>query len=193
MKCPKCGFNSFEYYDTCKKCSSDLIAYKQTYSIASLVLPFEAIEKLSADFRSADTSSGQEEDVSEVHDDIFSFDLPEDSSQVAAEAADDPFSFTETSSDTEQSGSTNFAEDVFANLLESSPQVEDSPFTAPKEMPVANPGVLPTTDSAPGTGEFDLESFSWDDTPAVSAGSKSDEAVDDFDSLFGDTADNNTK
>ena len=39
MKCPKCGYNSFEYLDACKKCNSDLAAYKQTHGIQPIVLP----------------------------------------------------------------------------------------------------------------------------------------------------------
>lgn len=30
MKCPKCGYNSFEFLDTCKKCNADLSTIRQT-------------------------------------------------------------------------------------------------------------------------------------------------------------------
>lgn len=33
MKCPKCGYNSFEFLDTCKKCKHDLSAFKQSLGI----------------------------------------------------------------------------------------------------------------------------------------------------------------
>jgi len=39
MKCPKCGFNSFEFHDTCKKCGKDLIAFKASHNIRPLVHP----------------------------------------------------------------------------------------------------------------------------------------------------------
>ncbi|ABB33600.1 hypothetical protein GeomeDRAFT_1234 [Geobacter metallireducens RCH3] len=35
MKCPKCGYNSFEFLDTCKKCKTDLSGFKQTHGIHS--------------------------------------------------------------------------------------------------------------------------------------------------------------
>lgn len=42
MKCPKCGFNSFEFLDNCKKCSSDLTGFKQSHGIRAIVIPFPA-------------------------------------------------------------------------------------------------------------------------------------------------------
>jgi uncharacterized RDD family membrane protein YckC len=36
MKCPKCGYNSFEYLDRCKKCGSDLAEFKAKYNLRSL-------------------------------------------------------------------------------------------------------------------------------------------------------------
>lgn len=43
MKCPKCGYNSFEFLDICKKCNSDLTAFKQTHGIRAIVIPPAAI------------------------------------------------------------------------------------------------------------------------------------------------------
>lgn len=39
MKCPKCGYNSFEYLDTCKKCSADLTSFKASNKIIPLIIP----------------------------------------------------------------------------------------------------------------------------------------------------------
>ncbi|MFO7577221.1 MAG: RDD family protein [Pelovirga sp.] len=39
MKCPKCGYNSFDYLDSCKKCGKDLLEFKQRYGIRSVLLP----------------------------------------------------------------------------------------------------------------------------------------------------------
>lgn len=39
MKCPKCGFNSFEFLDSCKKCGSALTPFKQDLGIRAVVLP----------------------------------------------------------------------------------------------------------------------------------------------------------
>ncbi len=193
MKCPKCGFNSFEYYDNCKKCSSDLIGFKQTYSVASMVLPFEAKDKLSAAFRSSESSSDQINDMAESHDDIFSFNLPDDLSATQAQSNDDPFNFNEPSDDMNQANISNSNVDAFADLLESSPQAEASPFAEAQTLTSPAPAATIETSSSSGPGEFDLESFSWDDTPAETSASETAETTDDFDSLFGDTKDNNLK
>jgi predicted nucleic acid-binding Zn-ribbon protein len=192
MKCPKCGFNSFEYYDSCKKCSSDLIAFKQIHSITSLVLPLEAKEKLAADFRSAENTSDQISDTAESHDDIFSFDLPDEASSSHSIINDDPFNFDEPAADITQSGGSKSDDDVFADLLESTSQTEESPFAAPQMTAPTAPAAKPADLSAT-PGEFDLESFSWDDTPAGPAATDSTEDADDFDSLFGDTKESSSK
>jgi len=188
MKCPKCGFNSFEYYDSCKKCSSDLIGYKQTYSITSMVLPLEAKEKLAAEFWSAESATDQISDTTETHDDLFSFDLPDDSPSTPARHNDDPFNFDEPSPDVTQTSRSKSEDDVFTDLLESTSQAEESPFAAAQTAAAAK-----AADVSSGLGEFDLESFSWDDTPDAAAAPDSTEGADDFDSLFGGTKEKTSK
>lgn len=39
MKCPKCGYNSFDYLDSCKKCGKDLVEFKQRFGIRSVLFP----------------------------------------------------------------------------------------------------------------------------------------------------------
>lgn len=39
MKCPKCGYNSFDYLDSCKKCGKDLVEFKQQFGIKSVLFP----------------------------------------------------------------------------------------------------------------------------------------------------------
>ncbi len=39
MKCPKCGFNSFDHLDSCKKCGNDLVAFKAKHGLRSLLFP----------------------------------------------------------------------------------------------------------------------------------------------------------
>ncbi|MGQ4810377.1 hypothetical protein NKDENANG_03835 [Candidatus Entotheonellaceae bacterium PAL068K] len=34
MKCPKCGYVSHDYLDACRKCSTDLVTFKQDYRLA---------------------------------------------------------------------------------------------------------------------------------------------------------------
>ncbi|RII28640.1 MAG: hypothetical protein CXR31_01810 [Geobacter sp.] len=38
MKCPKCGYNSFEFHDSCKKCNHDLTSFKETQGIRPVFL-----------------------------------------------------------------------------------------------------------------------------------------------------------
>lgn len=190
MKCPKCGYNSFEYYDRCNKCSEDLTSYKQTYNIASLVLPYDAREKLAAGYCSAESVTEHASDTTEAPDDIFSFYLPDDSPIESEPQKVDPFNFDEPVTGLNQTNSLKNEDDVFADLLESTSQADESPFAA---FHAAAPPVAPkATESLSGPGEFDLDSFSWDDTP--------DEAVADikeddynFNSLFGDTKGNTKK
>lgn len=193
MKCPKCGINSFEYYDICKKCSSDLTGYKQTYSITSMVLPLEAKEKLATEFRSAESERDQISDTTETHDDIFSFDLPAGSLSSPAHHNDDPFNFDEPSPDLNQSSSSKSEDDVFGDLLESTSQAEESPFTTAQTAADDAPATAKVAETSPGTGEFDLESFSWDDTPTAAPALDNIETADDFDSLFGDTKEKTSK
>ena len=79
-------------------------------------------------------------------------------------------------------------EDAFADLLESTSQNDDSISPA-----AGGPAAAKSSDaSSAGPGEFDLESFSWDDTPSASSTTDSKD-IDEFDSLFGDTKDSNQK
>ncbi|PLX98237.1 MAG: hypothetical protein C0623_13010 [Desulfuromonas sp.] len=39
MKCPKCGYTSFDYLDECKKCGKDLMEHKEKHNIRSLMFP----------------------------------------------------------------------------------------------------------------------------------------------------------
>lgn len=194
MKCPKCGFNSFEYYDSCKKCSCDLTGYKQTYSIASVVLPLEAKELLAAECRSAESAADQINESVESHDDIFSFDLPDDAPSASTRSNDDPFNFDEPESPVSQINSSQSDDDAFADLLESTSQIDESPFATASDAPAASPDAAKGKDASSAPGEFDLESFSWDEAPAPAAASDgSTDVEDDFDSLFGDAKENSSK
>lgn len=189
MKCPKCGFNSFEYYDSCKKCSSDLAGYKQTYSITSMVLPLEAKEKLAAEFQAVEGKADQVSDSAEIHDDIFSFDLPNDPHSSSAQRNDDPFNFDEPSLDLKKANSSKSEDNVFADLLESTSQAGESPFAGvqTKVASASASAAAKSADVSSAPGEFDLESFSWDDAPDETDATGGKEAADGFDSLFGDT------
>lgn len=38
MKCPKCGYTSFDHLDSCKKCGKDLVEFKERYGIKGVLL-----------------------------------------------------------------------------------------------------------------------------------------------------------
>lgn len=193
MKCPKCGYNSFEYYDSCKKCSSDLTGFKQTHSIVSLVLPLEAKEQLASSAARIENDNDLTVDNFETHDDIFSFDLPDDAPATAHN--DDPFNFDEPATELNHSTEAKKEEDLFADLLESTSQSDESPFgTSPAAAaPPSSTAASKTPDFSAGPGEFDLENFSWDDTPVATAASGTAGTDDDFDSLFGDAKESGSK
>lgn len=45
MKCPKCGFTSFDFLEDCKKCGSDLQDHKSKFGLRSLIFPgFQSTE-----------------------------------------------------------------------------------------------------------------------------------------------------
>ncbi len=188
MKCPKCGFNSFEYYDSCKKCSADLIGYKQTYSISSLVLPQEAKAALAAKFRADESSADEKHAAPEVHDDIFSFDLPDDSPISAKQPVIDPFDFGEPEPAPQRANKVTTEDPIFGDLLESSPQA-DVPSVTPKVSVVKEPAAS----SLPEKGELDFDSFSWNAAPEAPATSGKDDTTDDFDSFFEPPKGNSSK
>ena len=185
MKCPKCGFNSFEYYDSCKKCSNDLTGYKQTYSINSTVLPLEAKEKMAAAFCSSECEVDQVVGNTEAHGDIFSFDLPEGPSNVSAQQSGDRFNSNGPVLNIERPDGQKPDDDIFADLLETSSQSESS-----------DPAHENDADNSTGAGEFDLEDFSWDNSPAAPTAKAAPDNIgttDDFDSLFGEMKENTSK
>jgi len=158
-----------------------------------MVLPLEAKEKLAAEFRSAESAADIISDTTESHDDIFSFDLPDDSPSAPAHRNADPFNFDEPSTEIKRPSSSKSEDDVFADLLESTSQTEETTYAAANAAAAFAPAAVKTADASSGPGEFDLNSFSWDDTPAVAAAPDSTEAADDFDSLFGGTKEKSSK
>lgn len=48
MKCPKCGYNSFEFLNACKKCGAELGSFKKTHRISTVLRPAAAVPAESA-------------------------------------------------------------------------------------------------------------------------------------------------
>lgn len=170
MRCPKCGYTSFESYDFCRKCSADLTEFKQTHGITAMILPPALREEMAAGLGIETSAQNASPDPST---DMFSFDLPteQQKSPTAPAAAPSPFSFDDTPAPSFDAPAV--AEDPFASLLNSSPQSAAA------------------TQQAPGQG-FEMNSFSWDDTPtpgeagAPASDNAQKSSDDDFNSLFGD-------
>jgi hypothetical protein len=117
MKCPKCGYNSFEFLDACKKCGSELGSFKKTHRINTVLRKTAAVaavvpQQVQAAAPVATQGAVQEENLHESFDlgfpdapleegkdtqfSGFSFDdEPAPQAQAADKALVDDFSFGE--------------------------------------------------------------------------------------------------
>lgn len=84
MKCPKCGYNSFEYLDNCKKCGGSQVAFKEGLGIRPIILapvPVSAVSDISAEENSIPPQIVPDP---ESADQIFQWDPPEEKERAAA-------------------------------------------------------------------------------------------------------------
>jgi predicted nucleic acid-binding Zn-ribbon protein len=193
MKCPKCGYNSFEYHSICKRCSADFGAYKQTHNITSIVLPPEARAKKAEEFRSASSADEHPVESVETEEEMFSFDLPGNAAPSPSPAVSqsyDPFNFDDDPPKAVPQ-QTKVEAEVPVDLPEPVSNVFGDPFASFSPVPSTPPAESEFKTSGPD--EFDLENFSWDDTPAATATSKGQTGTDEFDSLFDETVDSSKK
>ncbi len=183
MKCPKCGYTSFETNDSCRKCANDLSAFRAAYGLTPIVLPATVRTEMVAALGGA---MSEQHPAQDAGGDLFSFDLPQHEEPAAtAVAGAAPFAFGALPSAGNggalSAPSATASNDPFADLLETSSTASNA---APSPLPTASP-------SATGQG-FELNSFSWDDTPEPpSPGAEPSKPApakvdDDFSSLFGD-------
>lgn len=180
MKCPKCGYISFETSDSCRKCSNDLSAFREAHGLTPIVLPATVRANMAKSLGGQE--SKEQSAVQKAGDDMFNFDLPQQEAPKSAPAApSDPFAFI-SQQPAADGGQVSFggpatAHDPFADLLETTQTVQKP--------------AVPTAPQESGQG-FELNSFSWDDTPEpAAAGAPAQSEVpkkvdDDFSSLFGD-------
>lgn len=179
MKCPKCGYTSFETSDSCRRCSNDLSAFRQAHGLTPIVLPAALRTSMAKQLGGTAAEDHQTHETGGSGD-MFTFDLPQHKEPAEPAAAADPFAFVNQPAGVgtgSLSTPTATPNDPFAELLETTPTVE---------KPVA-----PTAQESGGQG-FELNSFSWDETPEPAAAGAAPQAVapkktdDDFSSLFGD-------
>jgi len=188
MKCPKCGYNSFEFHDACKKCAHDLTGYKNSHGLKPIVLPHET-RAIMAEKLMAGKAVEAPAPVADEPADMFSFDIPDAApiEEPGAFLKDDPFSFDDDTpapspagadfpfGKDQMSAQAKAEEDAFADLLESTAHTT-----------IAEPSVPHAGETSPQAGS-ELGDFSWDDTPEPAPGETAKPAKDDFKSLFGDT------
>lgn len=104
MKCPKCGFTSFDFLENCKKCGQDLQGHKTKFGLRSLIFPKigggqAAAEEISEPAAATAAAAGESTD--------FGFDFMGEETEATAtetdaaaaapradEVEEDDFSFT---------------------------------------------------------------------------------------------------
>ncbi|WP_291315735.1 RDD family protein [Desulfuromonas sp.] len=146
MKCPKCGYHSFDYLNSCKKCNGDLVTFKAKYSLATLAPP---PKEAPPEPEPTEPEPAEAEPVE-----------PEPAEPLGApsetDAADFGFDF-QNESDGEDPSGTAFVDDLLGTQDDSPPEAgeqegettrpeeEDSPF-APGDDPGEQEEPLPDLD-----------------------------------------------
>ena len=150
MKCPKCGYNSFEYLESCKKCGNGLDAFRSKFNLRSLLFPPKGAPAVPV----------LAEEMAEISPDAAS---AADEPGTSAEAVDFGYDFMEEEPSAMTAG--NPAEEADDFELDWSDQSAESE----EKKPAADEGV-PGGDA----GEF---SFDEPESPEAAAGQ---EAADVF-------------
>jgi len=145
MKCPKCGYNSFEFLDTCKKCKIDLSAFKETHGIRSIVTPLAAaagaITAVAAAVPAITTAAAAPEET-------FTW-------EASAPAA------------TPAQPQIKPGDDIFPTMdfgFAPPPATGPGPGNAPLSFDL-EPTIAAAPAAPPAVGEADLDDFSFDESP----------------------------
>jgi len=88
MKCPKCGYHSFEHLDSCKKCSQSLSDHKAKYNLRGFIsvgATALAETPVAADEESINTSGSSDNESSDFGFDFL--DEEEDQTEDLPESA----------------------------------------------------------------------------------------------------------
>ncbi len=131
MRCPKCGYTSFDHLETCKKCGKDLVEFKQRYGIRSVLFPGQmnpeaAVAEAAYDSETADAAVAAATGAAA----IAAAEAPAEQSPVAAGDSDDfGFDFMGDSAEDDDLS--------FDELFEEAPEDEDVEETieGPREQP----------------------------------------------------------
>lgn len=159
MKCPKCGYHSFEYLERCRKCGNDLAAFKSKFNLRSLIFP----KRQSGAVAPAATREN------------FAFET-EPSAPVAAAAVT---AVATTAANATAANATDFGFD----FMDETPGAdESSQIPASAESPFPDE-VAPSA----GKGAFDNEAFDWNaEDEALKEATGGDEVEDAVDAAAGD-------
>ncbi len=185
MKCPKCGYNSFDHLESCKKCGKELTEFRSRFNLRSLIFPAKSApavpvlaEPLAKEPASESAGPAPGESVD------FGYDFMDDespdtaSSEQHGQAGDAAFGGFEELSGTAETAITR-NENPFAEIDEDvsfdneDAVTEEEPDIFSFEDPKAGPedpdrfsfdGDLEksSADGAEKSEEFDLD---WDDEP----------------------------
>ena len=87
MKCPKCGYHSFDHLDSCKKCNNDLVEHKAKFNLRGFFSPGQAT--VTAPEPVIDEA---DEELEEASDDSvdFGFDFLDEEDQAGGATKDIP-------------------------------------------------------------------------------------------------------
>ena len=140
MRCPKCGYNSFDHLDSCKKCGKDLVEFKESFGIKSVLFPGQmkpggGAEDVEFDSATADAAVMAATGVAVAAATATAVSAANDESVVAGADGDDfGFDFMGDSAEDDDLS--------FDELFEEAPEDEDIEETieAPKEAAEAESG-----------------------------------------------------
>ena len=85
MKCPKCGYNSFDHLDSCKKCGQSLTEHKAKFNLRSFFAPGQPV--VAEPVYEAATDYEEEPPTDEPVD--FGFDFLDEEENSVGKAADE--------------------------------------------------------------------------------------------------------
>ena len=207
MKCPKCGYNSFEFLDNCKKCGSGLGSFKESFGLRGIAPSLKPVPSgdatspiVPAPVPDVWTKQPTEADpmdmldwppveasppIREADKSLPGFDLGLAELQGARESAspfgDEPLDAAGKSSEGGGEGYGDFSFEETGNEFQ-------SPQAAPDGQPLADDNV---TD-----GGFEMEDFFIGEEPAVAenpvkgpTSPPRKQGKDEFDPLFDDLED----
>src|SRR4051812_15233487 len=186
MKCPKCGFNSFEYLDSCKKCAAPLQDFKQGLGIKPLLFA------PSTDGQFADTATPADlGGIAEGGDD-FMFETAATAAPATEEGGFDgfDFDFNKEATTVAEDDAFDFNMDVAENDAGGAFPVEGNDLTQPAAQDEEE-GFSLDAFTQEGSDEF-----SFDDVLPASEEEKENkkepapaEELDDWSSLFAEDKD----